>query len=37
VGRAAALASARGIRWWHLSLTHTDLVAVASVVAEGDP
>ena len=36
VGRAAALAAARGIRWWHISLTHTDLVAVASVVAEGD-
>jgi holo-[acyl-carrier protein] synthase len=36
VGRAAALAAARGIRWWHVSLTHTDLVAVASVVAEGD-
>jgi holo-[acyl-carrier protein] synthase len=37
VGRAAALAAARGIRWWHISLTHTDLMAVASVVAEGDP
>jgi len=37
VGRAAELAAARGIRWWHISLTHTDLVAVASVVAEGDP
>jgi holo-[acyl-carrier protein] synthase len=36
VGRAAALAAERGVRWWHLSLTHTDLVAVASVVAEGD-
>ncbi len=35
-GRAAALASARGVRWWHVSLTHTDLVAVASVVAEGE-
>jgi holo-[acyl-carrier protein] synthase len=35
-GRAATLADARGVRWWHLSLTHTDLVAVASVVAEGD-
>ncbi len=34
-GRAAALAAGRGVRWWHLSLTHTDLVAVASVVAEG--
>jgi holo-[acyl-carrier protein] synthase len=36
VGRAAALAAARGVRWWHISLTHTDIVAVASVVAEGD-
>jgi holo-[acyl-carrier protein] synthase len=36
VGRAAALATERGVRWWHLSLTHTDLVAVASVIAEGD-
>jgi holo-[acyl-carrier protein] synthase len=35
VGRAATLAAERGIRWWHISLTHTDLVAVASVVAEG--
>jgi holo-[acyl-carrier protein] synthase len=35
-GRAAALAAARGVRWWHISLTHTALVAVASVVAEGD-
>jgi holo-[acyl-carrier protein] synthase len=35
-GRAASLAAARGIRFWHISLTHTDLVAVASVVAEGD-
>jgi holo-[acyl-carrier protein] synthase len=35
-GRAAALAEHRGVRWWHISLTHTDLVAVASVIAEGD-
>ena len=36
-GRAAALAEARGVRRWHVSLTHTDVVAVASVVAEGVP
>jgi holo-[acyl-carrier protein] synthase len=36
-GRAATLATARGVRFWHVSLSHTDLVAVASVVAEGDP
>ena len=34
-GRAAALAETRGVRRWHVSLTHTDVVAVASVVAEG--
>jgi holo-[acyl-carrier protein] synthase len=33
-GRAAQLAADRGISAWHLSLTHTDLVAVAYVVAE---
>ena len=36
-GRAATLADRRGVRRWHVSLTHTDLVAVASVVAEGAP
>ena len=36
-GRAAALAAERGVRRWHVSLTHTDVVAVASVVAEGLP
>jgi holo-[acyl-carrier protein] synthase len=34
-GRAAALSVGRGISRWHVSLTHTDTVAVASVVAEG--
>ncbi|MGB8859574.1 MAG: holo-ACP synthase [Ilumatobacteraceae bacterium] len=34
VGRAAELAADRGIMHWHLSLTHTDLVAIASVIAE---
>lgn len=34
-GRAADLAAAAGVRRWHLSLTHTDGVAVAVVLAEG--
>jgi holo-[acyl-carrier protein] synthase len=34
-GRAAVLAADRGVARWHVSLTHTDTVAVASVVAEG--
>jgi holo-[acyl-carrier protein] synthase len=33
-GRAAELASVAGVRRWHVSLTHSDLVAVAYVVAE---
>jgi holo-[acyl-carrier protein] synthase len=32
--RAAELAAAAGVARWHLSLTHSDLVAVAYVVAE---
>jgi holo-[acyl-carrier protein] synthase len=32
-GRAAELASDRGIATWHLSITHTDVVAIAYVVA----
>jgi holo-[acyl-carrier protein] synthase len=32
-GRALELASQRGIATWHLSITHTDLVAIAYVVA----
>lgn len=33
-GTAKALADERGISVWHLSLTHTDTVAIAYVVAE---
>ena len=33
-GRAAELAAERGITAWLLTLTHTDTVAVASVVAQ---
>lgn len=33
-GRAEALAIDAGVRGWHLSLTHSQLVAVAYVVAE---
>jgi len=33
-GRAAELAADRGITCWHLSITHTDQVAIAYVVAE---
>lgn len=33
-GRAAVLAAEAGVVRWHLSLTHSDLVAVAYVVAE---
>ena len=32
-GRAAELAAERGIHTWHLSITHTDQVAIAYVVA----
>ncbi|MFN6196082.1 MAG: holo-ACP synthase, partial [Planctomycetota bacterium] len=35
VGAAAARAAALGIERWHVSLTHTDDVATAFVVAEG--
>jgi holo-[acyl-carrier protein] synthase len=33
-GRAADLGQRRGVTRWHVSLSHTDTVAVASVVAE---
>lgn len=33
-GRARELSDEAGVRRWHLSLTHSDLVAVAYVVAE---
>ena len=33
-GRAADLAAERGITEWLLSITHTDLVAVAQVIAQ---
>ena len=36
-GGAAELAARAGVVRWHLSLTHTDLVAMASVLAERDP
>ena len=36
-GRAASLAARLGVDGWHLSLTHTATVAVASVVAVGAP
>jgi holo-[acyl-carrier protein] synthase len=36
-GRALELAIDRGITHWHLSITHTDLVAIAHVVAEHRP
>lgn len=34
-GTAARVAEGAGVTRWHLSLTHTDGLAVASVVAEG--
>jgi holo-[acyl-carrier protein] synthase len=36
-GEAAKLAARAGVARWHLSLTHTHLVAMASVLAERDP
>ena len=34
-GRAATISLGRGVRRWHVSLTHTDAIAIATVVAEG--
>jgi holo-[acyl-carrier protein] synthase len=34
IGRASELADQRGITSWHLSITHTDLVAIAYVLAQ---
>jgi holo-[acyl-carrier protein] synthase len=34
IGRAAELAATAGVRRWHLSITHSDLVAIAYVIAE---
>ena len=33
-GRAAELAAEAGVTRWHLSLTHSDLVAAAYVIAD---
>ncbi len=33
-GAAARLADAAGVRTWHLSITHSDLIAIAYVIAE---
>lgn len=33
-GRAAALAEAAGVTGWHLSLSHSDLVAIAVAAAD---
>jgi holo-[acyl-carrier protein] synthase len=33
-GAAAELAAAAGVRRWHLSITHSDLIAIAYVIAE---
>lgn len=33
--KAQEMARAMGVKWWHLSLTHTKTTAMASVIAEG--
>ena len=35
VGKAAEIAAELGITAWHVSLSHTDTHAIASVIAEG--
>ena len=35
-GRAAQIAGGMGIVRWHVSLSHTEAIAIASVIAEGD-
>jgi len=37
VGRARQLATDQGIARWHLSLTHTESIAMAYVIASGIP
>ena len=37
VGRAQQLATDQGITHWHLSLTHTESIAIAYVTASGTP
>jgi holo-[acyl-carrier protein] synthase len=37
VGRAQQLATDQGIARWHLSLTHTESIALAYVIASGTP
>ena len=36
-GRAAELAREAGVTSWHLSLTHSDVIAAAYVIADGAP
>jgi holo-[acyl-carrier protein] synthase len=33
-GESAKIAADRGIRHWHVSITHTEMLAIASVIAE---
>jgi holo-[acyl-carrier protein] synthase len=35
-GHVASLAARRGVRRWHVSLSHTEAIALATAVAEGD-